>query len=534
MLAARRAHARPTASFPTFPTPAHVRSLQFAVLSFLLTFFPALSCPARTVGGSSWTSAVAGQLGLVGTCSPGFVGRPLASCHLNGTWSDVTNPCEPIKCPASVAGNAEWTATTAGSTTSGTCLDGFSGLALRNCSIEGVWDAVPSPCERVTCPARVAANAQWSSATAGTPLVFGQCLSTYAGIPSVSCRSDGTWSPVTSPCEPLSCASAIGGGALWPEALAGTAAQGTCIAGYSGSPTRNCSLSGIYGPIEGSCELKFPDCAREVHGSAYFSTCPPGETMVGRCETGYLERPEGPPTRQCYLNGTWSAHTEHECVFAVGLDSTRVRDLHAVVARATNVTLAWNTVNATLFRVESASGASTSFVTVNSGAGDGVNGTSIVVSGLFAKSKYRFRVFGGDVGKGFDLDAAAIVVETAIMPPTTLFVERGNETSLSFSWFPSADAEFYRVFRKMPPTSGGVEARSNVEGGPEGFEFYMDLPSNTTTLTLNGLEPGASYSLAVYAGAGNETEPTGVILTATTDTPLIDDTPEASTKDKNK
>ena len=57
----------------------------------------------------------------------------------------------------------------------------------------------------------------------------------------------------------LSCPSITEGNADYPLTVAGSQqVQGTCAAGYSGTPRRSCGLDGNWGTISGACTGTLP------------------------------------------------------------------------------------------------------------------------------------------------------------------------------------------------------------------------------------------------------------------------------------
>lgn len=96
-------------------------------------------CCQENSGFASWVSTNAPYLAL-GTCLPGYVGKPYRQCNSDGTWSDVINPCIiPVDCQPEVFGNAQWDTVAPGTLATGTCLPGYVGTTTRQCNVDGTW-----------------------------------------------------------------------------------------------------------------------------------------------------------------------------------------------------------------------------------------------------------------------------------------------------------------------------------------------------------------------------------------------------------
>ena len=98
-------------------------------------------------------------------------------------------------------------------------------------------------------------NSDWTESNAGTLDVSGTCTLGYSGTPKRDCLLSGEWGDIRSPCSRLRCAATFNdGNSAWPETDAGTSGiVGTCNAGFSGSPYRTCSSSGAWDTIINPC-----------------------------------------------------------------------------------------------------------------------------------------------------------------------------------------------------------------------------------------------------------------------------------------
>ncbi|MCC7259478.1 MAG: FG-GAP repeat protein [Alphaproteobacteria bacterium] len=124
------------------------------------------------------------------------------------------------------------------------------------------------------------------------------------------CRKNGVWEPdTTSDYEcavvPQSCPAVLESNANWDETLAGDSASGTCIAGYSGTPTRDCNVSSSWDAITGSCAAACTTPANPANGTSGAATLS-GSTWSSTitCDAGYAAT--GSP-RTCTTGNSWSA-----------------------------------------------------------------------------------------------------------------------------------------------------------------------------------------------------------------------------------
>ena len=85
-----------------------------------------------------------------GVCVAGWTGSPTRTCDPAGDFGEIINPCVQIMCPLLTADSATWASSAAGSATvEGTCDLGFVGAPVRSCGIEGSWGAATgTPCTR--------------------------------------------------------------------------------------------------------------------------------------------------------------------------------------------------------------------------------------------------------------------------------------------------------------------------------------------------------------------------------------------------
>ena len=277
-----------------------------------------VTCAALDGETGTWASTNGGTDGVQGSCPIGTDGAPVRDCALNGTWSAVlSGDCVGRSCAAEPSGHVDWPATAAGVSVGGTCPAGYAGSPSRACSSTGAWGAIVNPCVQNVCPAVFDDHVAWPTTPSLSLPVDGECETGYFGEPSRLCGDDGNWGPITNACAALLCPAALDGHANWFATSAGAETVGQCIAGYQGTPRRQCLLSGAWNvTITDPCTVKYDDCQGDAVGMTFFPPTSPGSAAEGNCATGYEFAPEGPPTRYCYDNGTWETTFSRPCVFS--------------------------------------------------------------------------------------------------------------------------------------------------------------------------------------------------------------------------
>ena len=235
-------------------------------------------------------------------------------CNVDGTWSNtIVNPCIQNNCTAATFSNANWALTPTGNQASGTCVPGWTGAPVGTCQLSGVWSAVVAqPCTQLQCPALTTTGVSWNATFAGV-VATGTCLAGYtpnpAGLPTLSCLITGNWSStVNRACLQLNCSAITNDeNAAWPFASSGNFATGTCVPGWSGAPYRYCDLTGSYGAIQNTCVQN--TCTATTAGNATFPLTLSGGTASGTCVAGF----SGSPTLLCGLSGAWNLTTVVGC-----------------------------------------------------------------------------------------------------------------------------------------------------------------------------------------------------------------------------
>ena len=105
------------------------------------------------------------------------------------------------------------------------------------------------------CAKTTEGDATWGATNSGST-AYGSCVSGYVGTPSRDCTGCGTWGPICNPCEPAYCPSGTSQGLSWPQTSSGATATGSCPSGTCGNPTRMCFSNGTWGNVIGSCQSK--------------------------------------------------------------------------------------------------------------------------------------------------------------------------------------------------------------------------------------------------------------------------------------
>jgi len=309
------------------------------------------TCPALLEEYADWplteaTTATSGDMVVFGTCIAGFQGNPSRVCASFGNWSEITGACIPIECigqpdcvincTARVEFNAVWPESLSFTQVNGTCVDGWAGHPQRECGEYGAWQAPTAACTQLSCPPLNDGTATWDTELSGTAAVPGRCALGYATAgggngtdtspPLRNCTTncDGTaceWAEPENPCLRLHCpALASFQFAAFPETPSGTTANGTCVPGYQGTPSRVCNWDGTWGTVLSTCTQIF--CPSSTSSdefndpTAFWGPVAAGSADVeGACKSLYGPVEPGVlPRRNCTLEGRWSATIEDACV----------------------------------------------------------------------------------------------------------------------------------------------------------------------------------------------------------------------------
>ncbi|KAK7100185.1 sushi, von Willebrand factor type A, EGF and pentraxin domain-containing protein 1-like isoform X2 [Littorina saxatilis] len=282
------------------------------------------------------TGTTAGSVAVV-TCMrgyrlPGGDSRMEVVCDVSGTWAGTdTVHCEPLDCfqPPGIANMAamEGINTTFGTRVSYECLPGYelAGDADIECSEAGLWvrnglhtpECVPLDCRRPETNMQIEGSEFTFNSTVTLTCLEG---TRAVGSETITCMSDGRWSPAPGRCDRILCPSVPppeNGYFFTSVEESGTEVGGSlqilCQDGFSlvGDNVITCQSDGRWSSVPPSCELVrdanalCDDTVDTEHAVVPPGTHFPGDTLALSCRPGY--RPEGDVTSLCQEDRTWTA-----------------------------------------------------------------------------------------------------------------------------------------------------------------------------------------------------------------------------------
>jgi len=246
------------------------------------------------------------------SCPSGTSLQGTATC--SGSTFSSSYSCTPVSdtCPISEIENAVYPKTPSGVPGQGICNQGYTGSPIRNCNQNGNWGPTAiNGCVRNQCPALTADTfADWAQSDSLTT-VSGSCIAGYAGNPTRQCRADGSWGPISNPCEAIqACPVSLDySHADFPITNENTWGVGTCNPGWTGQAVRFCKEGGVWSElVVVHCERITCPAFTDEFGVRYqsalsfnygFGTCPQGT--------------RGDPRRYCQGNGQWRAPFGRAC-----------------------------------------------------------------------------------------------------------------------------------------------------------------------------------------------------------------------------
>jgi len=191
-----------------------------------------------------------------GTCKGGNKQLFECQCTLGKGGEFCTEPVP--TCPAVQAGGLTWPETNAGVVAEQSCWEGYSGRIEKRCQEDGEWRPHITYCSRNSCPAETAANALWNL-TLSLSTADGSCLPGYTGTPSRDCNASGEWGPVADGCiaesgGQVTCPAESSGGYEWEETPALSNGSLPCADGGQGGVFRFCDAQGNWQGIVDECE----------------------------------------------------------------------------------------------------------------------------------------------------------------------------------------------------------------------------------------------------------------------------------------
>lgn len=236
-----------------------------------------LECPANQTGaiymvcsGGVWTldqdtcadiECSAGQnVGSTRTqaCTEaGYTGNVVEVCSADSNWTIVREDC--------VLDTGDCSGSGAGTTRPLNCPDGMSGTVEQTCTdLDGgttfEWRTTTYQC--------VGLGGCGSFNTGDSRTGVKACPAGQQGTITETCQPNGSWTASSANCASILCKAAAGGndgGATWGDSTAGTNnVAGTCLSGYTGSSSRDCSITGIWQTPSSSCTGTLTPCSVSI------------------------------------------------------------------------------------------------------------------------------------------------------------------------------------------------------------------------------------------------------------------------------
>jgi hypothetical protein len=265
-----------------------------------------ITCSGSVLVGGSTITPMAGQfVGTVitnpsaqNTCGTNYVGTTNIMCTIDGSWQVTSSRCVPTY-GACTSGNS--------ADTDFGCPPDQVGQNLMTCK-NNLWTSKLDTCKPKTASgerigtARVIPDAKCPNDASGVMVEVAKADNTSP--------SGGSWVANTKHCA-LACPSSASvggdnaGNAIWPNAIAGdNNVSGTCIAGYTGTPTRNCSADNTWSAVTGAC-TQITCVASEITLSyaTWLETKSLTDNVQGQCAWPDYE---GLPLANCDATGTWN------------------------------------------------------------------------------------------------------------------------------------------------------------------------------------------------------------------------------------
>uniref|UniRef100_A0A8C6R0X9 Sushi, von Willebrand factor type A, EGF and pentraxin domain-containing protein 1 n=1 Tax=Nannospalax galili TaxID=1026970 RepID=A0A8C6R0X9_NANGA len=254
-------------------------------------------------------------------CDPGYVlnGTERRTCQENKNWDGHEPVCIPVDCGSpTVLTNSQVKGEeyTFQKEIEYTCHEGFllEGPRSRVCLANGSWsDATPN-CIPVRCatPPQVANGVMDGLDYGFKKEVVFRCLDGYAlhGTPKLICQSDGTWDAEAPICKPVNCGPPEDLPQGFPNGFSfyhGGHIQYQCFPGYKlhGNPSRRCLSNGSWSGSSPSC---LPcRCSTPViqHGTFNVTDLGCGKTIQFECFKGF--KLLGLSEITCEANSQWSS-----------------------------------------------------------------------------------------------------------------------------------------------------------------------------------------------------------------------------------
>lgn len=239
-----------------------------------------------------------------GECVDGFQSYTCVCPPLTaGAQCQTLTACSPNPCPnnggctASLSGYS--CGCNPGCANSGTCVNGV-------CNCTGTGFTGPSCSTAISCASITTNSANYPTTPASTT-ANGTCVFGYTGSPTRACDVSGNWQTPSGTCTLIQCPAGLYQNANWMNVNGGAVGTGTCISGWTGSPKRLCLLGGTWNStVTPSCTRR--TCSSTVLGNATFPQTNSLTTINGTCQAGFTLA-SLPPSAYCDASGTWVSFT---------------------------------------------------------------------------------------------------------------------------------------------------------------------------------------------------------------------------------
>uniref|UniRef100_A0A674AIS1 Sushi, von Willebrand factor type A, EGF and pentraxin domain-containing protein 1 n=1 Tax=Salmo trutta TaxID=8032 RepID=A0A674AIS1_SALTR len=244
-------------------------------------------------------------------CRPGYQMKgsyPHVTCGREGRWGEVRISCEPVSCGAPTP--VRHAQVVGEIFTFGSQIQ-YSQSDSLSCRSEGTWSKQSIRCR----PALLNGRVQEESLTTGRAVAF-QCDKGYAlkGDTLVVCMGDGTWSSTFPVCQPKPCPpppgwKVSGGGVNTSKQLfyVGQSLPFACPKGHQakGTAAITCRTDQTWTPVSTVCErVSCGPPLHVAHGVVRGAVFQFGDMAVYSCFGGYAM--EGHSRSVCLENGTWT------------------------------------------------------------------------------------------------------------------------------------------------------------------------------------------------------------------------------------
>ncbi|KAM4876293.1 sushi, von Willebrand factor type A, EGF and pentraxin domain-containing protein 1 [Thomomys bottae] len=261
-------------------------------------------------------------------CDPGYVlkGPERRTCQDNKNWDGREPVCLPVDCgtpPVSANGQVKGEEYTFGKGIEYICNEGFllEGARSRVCLANGSWSEATPKCIPIRCatPPQVANGVMGGRDYSVKKEVMFHCQEGYVlhGAQKITCQSDGTWDAEVPVCKPVSCGPPEDLPRGFPNGFSfyhGGHIQYQCFPGYKlhGSPSRRCLSNGSWSGSPPSCLPCMCSTPLIQYGTVNGTDFGCGKTAQIQCFKGF--KLLGLSEITCEANGQWSSdfpHCEH-------------------------------------------------------------------------------------------------------------------------------------------------------------------------------------------------------------------------------